>query len=390
MMKNLKHLAPADEPHLRRALALARNGLLSAAPNPRVGCVIRRDGQTIGEGWHRRAGEAHAEIAAMQAAGCDPCASGALRGASVYVSMEPCAHTGRTASCARALAEAQPDFVAAAMPDPDPRTAGRGFEILRKSGIQVRCAASGSNIFKNALDLNLGFVSQATRNRPWLRMKIAATLDGKTALSSGLSRWITGEEARQDVHLLRARSCAIITGIGTALSDNPQLTARNVIAPRQPLRVLVDRDLRANPKMQMLAGGALIATARSDSAGKQKNFSDKVEILSLPGESGKVDLEELLMQLAARGVNEATTEAGRRLCGAFAALGLADEIVLYQAPSAFGSGFGMLEMPPPASPQEAMQFKLMSVAPIGSDLKIVYERPQSRTDLENATARAIA
>lgn len=367
MMKNLKHLAPADEPHLRRALALARNGLLSAAPNPRVGCVIRRDGQTIGEGWHRRAGEAHAEIAAMQAAGCDPCASGALRGASVYVSMEPCAHTGRTASCARALAEAQPDFVAAAMPDPDPRTAGRGFEILCKSGIQVRCAASGSDIFKNALDLNLGFVSQATRNRPWLRLKIAATIDGKTA-----------------------RSCAIITGIGTALADNPQLTARNVIAPRQPLRVLVDRDLRANPKMQMLAGGALIATACSDSAGKQKNFPDKVEILSLPGKSGKVDLEELLVQLAARGVNEATTEAGRRLCGAFAALGLADEIVLYQAPSAFGSGFGMLEMPPPASPQEAMQFKLMSVAPIGSDLKIVYERPQSRTDLENATARAIA
>ncbi len=363
---------------LSRALSLAENGLYTAAPNPRVGCVIVRGGRVVGEGWHQKTGGAHAEAAAMRSCGD-------LRDAEVFVSLEPCAHVGETPSCAAALARAKPARVVAAMPDPNPQVAGRGMRMLRDAGIAAEFAPAAGEMFRRALDLNLGFVSRMIRGRPWLRLKIAATLDGKTALSSGLSRWISGEESRLDAHRLRARSCAILAGIGTALADNPRLTVRGVSSPRRPLRVLVDRDLRAPPDLKMFAeDGAIVATAARD-----KIFAGNAEVLRLPGADGRVDLAALLRELAARGVNEATVEAGRRLCGAFVAADLADEIVLYQAPKLFGGGMAMIETAPPQTPDAAMKFFVKQCGRSGDDIKIVYENPRSRSVLADAAARAI-
>ena len=369
-------MTPEDARWLARATALAANGLFTAAPNPRVDCVIRRDGRTLGEGWHRRTGEAHAEVVAMRQ-------SGALKGAEVFVSLEPCAHVGRTPSCAARLAAAAPARVVAAMPDPNPEVAGRGLALMRAAGVDVVVASPESDSFQRALDINIGFVSRMLRKRPWLRLKIAATMDGKTALPSGLSRWISSVDSQTDAHRLRARSCALITGIGTALADDPQLTARHVPAPRQPLRVLIDRALQAPPSLRMLAGGALIATAAPP-----RHVADGVEVLSLPDGNGKVDLPVLLRMLAGRGINEVTVEAGRRLCGAFVAAGLADEIVLYQAPRLFGGGLDLIAMPPPQTPAVAMEFSLKQCTPLGGDLKIVYEAPHVRRQLTDAAVKA--
>lgn len=368
-----------DFSHLSRALALAENGLHTASPNPRVGCVIVRDGKIVGEGWHRKTGEAHAEIVAMQ--NCEQ----ELQNSEVFVSLEPCAHIGETKSCAKELIRAKVGRVVAAMPDPNPQVAGRGIAMLRAAGIAATFAKSGGEIFSRALDLNIGFVSRMVRKRPWLRLKIAATLDGKTALSSGLSKWISGEESRADSHRLRARSCAIITGIGTALTDNPKLTARTIGESRTPLRVLIDRDLRAPPDLRMFDGErALIATAASG-----KEFCGNAEVLHLPDKNGRVDLHLLLGELAARGINEAVVEAGRRLCGAFVAAGLVDEIVLYQSPKLFGGGAAMIEMQPPPTPALAEKFLLKQCSRIGDDVKIVYESPNARSVLADATAGAI-
>ncbi len=364
---------------LRRALSLAENGMHTAAPNPRVGCVIVRDGKILGEGWHRRAGEEHAEAAAVRQCG------GELQGAEVFITMEPCAHTGKTPPCAAMLARAKPARVVAVMPDPNPQVAGRGMAALRAAGIAAEFAPPDGAIFQQALELNIGFVSRMTRERPWLRLKIAATADGKTALPDGRSRWISGEESRLDAHRLRARSCALITGIGTALADNPALTARGVSAPRQPLRVLADGKMRARAGLKMFDGGGILATAQ-----KAADFAPGVEVLSLPGADGKVDLHALLRALARRGINEATAEAGRRLCGAFAAAGLADEIIIYQSPKIFGGGLDILEMPPPDSPADAPSYILKHCARLGDGVKLIYESPQARQTLADAALRAAA
>ena len=382
---NIERPNAADIPLLRRALRLAEKGMFSASPNPRVGCVIRRGGKTIGEGWHRRAGEAHAEIIAMRECGGD------LRGAEVFLTMEPCAHAGKTPPCAPQLAAAKPARVVCATSDPNPQTAGRGFKTLLAAGIKTAVAAKDDAIFQEAVLLNVGFFSRMIRGRPWLRLKIAKTIDGKTALDSGISRWISGEKSRKDAHRLRARSCAVITGIGTALADNPQLTARDVGANRQPIRVLVDRDLRAIPTMKIFGGGALVATAAAKNECKQ--FAARVnsidgagaEVLRLPDKKGKVDLAKLLRSLAERDMNEATVEAGRRLCGAFVVAGLADEMVLYQSPQMFGGGMMMLEMPPPPSPQKAARMRLRSCRRLGEDVKMVYECAAARGEIADAT-----
>ena len=365
---------------LLRALALAENGLLSTAPNPRVGCVIRRGQKTIGEGWHRRAGEPHAEICAMQQSGDN------LQDAEVYVSLEPCAHIGKTDSCAAALVAAKPARVIVAMPDPNPQVAGKGLSMLRAAGIETVCASPTDEVFLRAMDLNIGFVSRMIRRRPWVRLKIAATADGKTALSSGLSRWISNAESRADAHQLRARSGALITGIGTALIDNPRLTVRHAPFFKQPLRILIDRDLRASADMRLfVGGGAMVATAAA-----VRHVADGVEVLSLPDRHGRVDLAALLQALAIRGMNEITVEAGRRLCGAFIAANLVDEIVVYQAPIIFGGGYDMLDFPSPLSPEQAIRFSLKKCTPINGDIKIVYESPSARLELLNATAATIA
>ena len=365
-----------DLARLNRALALAENGMLTAAPNPRVGCVIFRGEKIIGEGWHRRTGESHAEDIALKQCG------GNLQDAEVFVNLEPCAHTGKTPPCAEMLARARPARVVAALPDPNPQVAGRGMAMLRAAGIATALAAPDSNIFRRALALNIGFVSRMVRNRPWVRIKIAATLDGKTALSSGISQWISGEESRLDAHRLRARSCAIITGAGTALADNPQLTAREVAAPRQPLRVLVGGGKKI-PALKMFAGGGMLAAAKTP----PPNISG-VESVSFPGKNGRVDLHALLRALAAREINEAVVEAGRRLGGAFIAEGLADEIIIYQSPKLFGGGMDIVEMPQPDSPKTAPAFVREYCAPLGGDIKIIYEAPLARKMLADAAANA--
>src|SRR5215212_1619295 len=242
-----------DHLHMTRALRLAERGLYTTTPNPRVGCVLVRDGRVIAEGYHERAGEAHAEIMALRAAGEQ------ARGATVYVSLEPCSHFGRTPPCADALVRADVSRVVAAMRDPDPKGAGGGKK-LEAAGVRFECGL----LEEEARELNIGFVSRVTRGRPWVRMKIAASLDGRTAMADGSSQWITGPEARRDGHQWRARACAILTGIGTVKADDPQLTVREVETPRQPLRVIVDSRLETPPGARILQGDKVLVFSGRD------------------------------------------------------------------------------------------------------------------------------
>ena len=315
----------ADRAHMVRALALAERGLYTTTPNPRVGCVIVREGAVIGEGWHQRAGEAHAEINALSEArtrGHDP------RGGTLYTTLEPCNHAGRTPACTEAVMAAGIGRVVIAMPDPNVEAAG-GAERLRAAGVAV-----DTGLLADAgRELNAGFVSRVTRGRPWVRMKAAASLDGRTALSSGESKWITGEIARADGHHWRARACAILTGIGTIRQDDPELTVRAVATPRQPLRIVVDRHGETPASARVLAGGGtLVVTAGARSAA----WPADVEVLALPDADGRVDLAVLMRELGARGINELHVEAGGRLNGALLAAGLVDEVLLYLAPCLIG------------------------------------------------------
>jgi diaminohydroxyphosphoribosylaminopyrimidine deaminase/5-amino-6-(5-phosphoribosylamino)uracil reductase len=244
----------ADHTFMARALQLAQRGLYTTTPNPRVGCVVVRDGQVVGEGWHERAGEPHAEVLALRAA------ADRARGATVYVSLEPCSHHGRTPPCADALIAAGVARVVAAMQDPNPVVAGDGLQRLRAAGIETRDGL----LQDEAHELNIGFVSRMQRGRPWLRVKVAASLDGRTALRNGASQWITGEQARRDGHRFRARSCAVMIGIGTLLADDPRLTVRHVQTSRQPLRVVVDRNLELPLSAQLLDGGNVLVFAAVD------------------------------------------------------------------------------------------------------------------------------
>ena len=378
-----------DSRRMALALGLAENGLYSAAPNPRVGCVVFRNDRLVGRGWHRAAGEPHAEIAALNQAGDQ------AQDSEIYVSLEPCAHSGKTPPCADALIRAKPKRVVAAMPDPDPRVAGKGFAKLRQAGIQV----SIGTLRRQALELNLGFVSRQVRGRPWVRIKIAATMDGRTALASGLSQWITGENARADAHHFRARSCAVLTGIGTAETDNPQLTARQVAAVRQPLRVLLDSRLRASPNLHLLSDGnptlVFCAQPRPDQSSsgfsKFSKFSkisgDGVEVVSMPDPENPrgVDLRKMLAALAAREINEVTVEAGRKLCGALLAAGLADEVAVYFAPAVFGEGArAMFAVAPPDSPGAATRMTLQNLHAFGDgDFRAVYRRAGAVREMDS-------
>ena len=312
---------------MAQALRLAERGLYSANPNPRVGCVIVRDGQVVGEGWHERAGTPHAEIHALQQAG------ERMRGSTVYVTLEPCSHHGRTPPCTDSLIAADVARVVAAMRDPNPRVAGQGIEKLSRTGIQVEVGL----MQVQAQELNIGFVSRMTRKRPWVRLKAAASLDGKTALNNGVSKWITGPAARSDVQHWRARSCAILTGVGTVLADDPQMNVREIETVRQPLRVIVDSSLKTPLSAKILAGGkALIACAVEDAVKVQALRTVGAEVLVLPSSGGDVDLARLLQVLAEREVNELMVEAGATLNGALLNAGLVDELILYLAPVLMG------------------------------------------------------
>ena len=351
-----------DRRHMARALALAERGLWTTTPNPRVGCVIAAGGDVLGEGWHARAGEAHAETAAL----VDARAKGReAQGATLYVTLEPCNHHGRTPPCVDAVLAAGIARVVAAMHDPNPAHGG-GIERLRRAGIRVDVGL----LETEASALNAGFVSRMTRGRPWVRTKIAASLDGRTALASGESRWITGAAARADGHAWRARACAILTGVGTVLHDDPQLTVRDVATTRQPLRVIVDRHADTPSTARVLAdGNALLVTAGA----RNDAWPATVESLALPDSDGRVDLAAMLRTLADRGINELHVEAGARLNGALLRAGLIDEMLVYIAASVIGDpARGMFDLAnAPSSLAQRVGVEWTSIDRLGQDLRIV-------------------
>jgi len=352
-----------DHRYMARALALAERGLYTTTPNPRVGCVIVRDGTVAGEGWHERAGSPHAEVNALAAAGR------AARGATAYLALEPCVHHGRTPPCSEALIAAGVARVVAALRDPNPLVAGKGLAALEGAGIR----AESGLMEVEASELNVGFVSRMTRGRPWVRMKLAASLDGKTALANGKSRWITGPAARRDGHAWRARACAVLTGIGTVRDDDPQLNVREVETTRQPLRVVVDSRLETPSAARILAGGGvLIAAAREDRDAMRMLQEKGAEVVLLPNEAGKVDLMRLMQMLASREVNEVHVEAGYRLNGSLLAEGLVDELVVYLAPHLLGdSARGMFSLPELQDLEGRRALKVSDVRMIEDDIRII-------------------
>jgi diaminohydroxyphosphoribosylaminopyrimidine deaminase / 5-amino-6-(5-phosphoribosylamino)uracil reductase len=341
---------------MRRTLALAEKGMFTATPNPRVGCVLTQGERVVGEGWHEKAGAPHAEANALAAAGAQ------ARGATAYLNLEPCAHHGRTPPCADALVAAGVERVVAAMRDPNPEAGGGGAR-LAAAGVRFEVG-----LFENqARELNIGFVSRVTRGRPWVRMKVAATLDGRTALANGSSRWITGAEARKDGHRWRARACALLTGIGTVKADDPRLTVREVETPRQPLRIVVDSRLETPPNAKILRGEkVLIFCARAS-----RNIAG-AEVVEMPNAQGKVDLAAMLGELSRRGVNELHVEAGFKLNGSLVREGCVDEFLIYLAPSFLGdSAQGMLDLAQISSLDQRLRVSLRSVERVGEDLRIV-------------------
>ena len=342
-----------DRAMMRRALELAAKGMYTTTPNPRVGCVVTRGERVIGEGWHERAGSPHAEALALR--GVD------AAGATLYVNLEPCNHQGRTPPCVPLLVQAKVARVVAAMRDPN-RDAAGGGEALSAAGIRFEHGL----LEDDARELNIGFVSRVTRGRPWVRMKIAATLDGRTALADGRSQWITGAEARRDGHRWRARASAILTGIGTVRADDPQLTVREVETPRQPLRVIIDSRLETPPEARILRGERVLVFAGRDGA------LPNAEVLALANPQGKVDLPRMLEVLAQRGVNELHVEAGLRLNGSLVREGCVDEFLLYLNPSFLGDGAqGMLELPALASLEARLRLRLLSLERLGDDLRLL-------------------
>ena len=351
----------ADSQWMARALQLGQRGLLTATPNPRVGCVLVKNGKNIGEGWHVRAGEPHAEVHALRAAGA------AAQGATAYVTLEPCSHHGRTPPCAEALIEAGVARVVCAMQDPNPRVAGQGFAMLRAAGIAVECGLMEAA----ARDLNIGFVSRMTRGLPFVRSKIAASLDGRTALANGVSQWITGAAARVDVQHWRARSCALVTGIGTVLADDPQLNVR-IATERQPLRVVLDSALRMPPTARMLQGGRVLVCTASQDAGKRAALERQgAEVLLLPDAAGQVDLPAVLRELARRGINEVLVEAGKTLNGALLRAGLVDELLLYLAPQLLGDAArGLADLGELTQLEQRVGLVWQEVRHVGGDMRI--------------------
>jgi diaminohydroxyphosphoribosylaminopyrimidine deaminase/5-amino-6-(5-phosphoribosylamino)uracil reductase len=358
-----------DFVHMERALALAKRGMYTTDPNPRVGCVLVKNGTVIGEGFTQPAGQDHAEIRAMKDArsrGHD------LRDATAYVTLEPCSHFGRTPPCANALIEAQVARVVAAMEDPNPQVSGRGLAILRDAGIEVRCGL----LANEAHELNIGFVSRMTRRRPWVRMKVAASLDGRTGLPSGISQWITGEAARADGHAWRARASAILTGIGTVREDDPRMTVRAVDTPRQPRRVLIDSQLDVPPEAQILAGAStLIFCGNLDQRHTERAnaLRDRgAEIVQLANAAGKVDLPAMLTVLGERNVNELHVEAGYKLNGSLLREGCVDELLVYLAPSLLGmDSMSMFNLSAPETLEGRVKLNFHSIDRIGDDLRIL-------------------
>lgn len=362
-----------DLEYMKRAVELARRGWYDTPPNPRVGCALVRDGEVIGEGWHARAGEAHAEVNALRDA---EARSGGARGADVYVTLEPCRHHGRTPPCVDALIEAGVARVVIGMRDPNPKVSGGGIEALVAAGIEV---AEGV-LEEECRALNPGFEMRMTRGRPRVRVKLAMSLDGRTAGADGESRWITGEAARADVHRLRAESGAVLTGVGTVLADDPSLTVRLPAqeAPgggwRQPLRAVVDTRLRlpVDARMLGLPGRTLVFTAVESGREWDALAAAGAELHRVTGTEGGLDLKAVLRALASEEINDVLVEAGPTLSGALVAAGLADELVLYVAPSLIGDGGrALMHLPGVARFADRLPLRAVEVRAIGEDWRFV-------------------
>ncbi len=364
----------ADACMMARAIVLARRGLYTTDPNPRVGCVLAQDGEIVGEGFHRRAGEPHAERNAIDAAG------DRARGATAYVTLEPCCHFGRTPPCTDALLAAGVERVVIGTEDPNPLVRGKGLARLRAAGIEVRTGV----LEADARALNPGFEQRMRGGPPYVRCKLAASLDGRTAMASGESKWITGSEARRDVHRLRARSSAVLTGIGTVLADDPSMNVRlgpeefpalwPDELPRQPLRVVVDSRLRMplDARMLQLPGATLIATREDSPKAIARANAVGAEVCVLPADpAGRVDLHLLLCYLAEREINEVLIEAGPTLAGAAMELDLVDELVLYLAPHLMGDAArGLFRLPGIDRMEQRIGLALDDVRRVGCDLRL--------------------
>ncbi len=363
---------------MARAIQLARQGLYTTHPNPRVGCLLVKDGEVVGEGFHQRAGEPHAERNALAAAGSK------ARGATAYITLEPCCHQGRTPPCSQGLIDAGVERVVVAIQDPNPLVAGEGIAQLKAAGINVDTGL----LEKDAEALNPGFILRMRKNRPLVRCKLAMSLDGRTAMASGESQWITGAAARKDVQRLRARSDAIVTGIGTLLADDPSMNVRLTAAELegvasdeyllQPLRVVLDPalDMPSDAKMLKLPGKTLVACCVDNGARRAALQQAGAVVLQLPGEEGNVDLSILMETLAAREINEVLIEAGGTLAGGALMAGVIDELIIYTAPHIMGDGGrGLFHLPDIVSMQERIELVFQDFRLVGPDLRITA-RPQ--------------
>lgn len=355
----------SDSQGISRALELAAKGLFTTAPNPRVGCVIVKDKRIIGEGFTQPPGQAHAEVQAMN----DATARGEdLRGATVYVTLEPCSHFGRTPPCADALIRAGVAKVVAAMTDPNPLVAGQGLARIAAAGIEVMSGV----MEREAREMNIGFFSRMERGKPWVRMKAAASLDGKTALHNGQSQWITSTAARDDGHWWRARACAILTGIGTVKEDDPQLNVRAIVTPRQPRRIVIDSALQIRSDAHVLDGGGTWIVAAQSNPEKEAQLRDRgAEILMLPNANGKVDLPALMQELGRRQINELHVEAGYKLNGSLIREHCVDELLLYLAPSLLGDAQGLFNLPALESLDDRRRLAFHEIRQVGEDLRIL-------------------
>ncbi len=358
-----------DCAHMARALRLAARGQYTAHPNPMVGCVVAKDDKVVGEGWHMRAGSAHAEISALQAAGDQ------ARGATVYVSLEPCAHHGKTPPCTEALIKAGVRDVIIALEDPFDGGEGRGLKLLADAGIGTSVGLMAAA----AAELNAGFLQRINKQRPFVRMKLASSLDGAIAMASGESQWITGPEARADVHRLRARSGAVMTGIGTVLADDPALNVRAKdidTGGLQPLRVVLDSHMRMPPTAAMLTlpGWTLVCSTGDHDATALGQAG--AEVMSFAGIAGRVDVSAVLAELASRGINDVLVEAGPGLAGHLLEEDLVDELVIYQAPHIMGSQtMGMVNTPSWSTLADRKVLKIKDVRRVGADMRITATRP---------------
>ncbi len=350
------------------ALEWAAKGLYTTMPNPRVGCVIVKNGHIIGAGFTQPAGFNHAEIEALQdarARGHD------ARDATVYVTLEPCSHFGRTPPCADALINAGVRRVVVAVIDPNPHVAGQGIERLKAAGIEVTCPLSD----QAASELNIGFFNRMQTGKPWVRLKVAASLDGKTALHNNQSQWITGDAARADGHHWRARACAVLTGIGTLLEDDPALTVRAFPVTRQPLRIVIDSKLQTPSAAKVLhnpaSGGVLIVHAARKPDHEQRLTAAGAQLLYLPNSNGKVDLPRLMLELGKRQINELHIEAGSKLNGSLIQENCVDELLLYYAPSLLGDARGMFELPALDNLNQQRRCRFHQIQQIGDDLRLL-------------------